>query len=89
MAGADGRCATAEAQKLPYCNTSLDEGTRVKDLVSRLPLSSKLALLQTTYDGNATLHGGGSLPKCMLASIEPTTRRLRAAPSDCMPPFES
>ena len=28
MAGADGRCATAEAQKLPYCNTSLDEGTR-------------------------------------------------------------
>eukprot|EP00040_Diaphanoeca_grandis_P019298 m.101833 g.101833 ORF g.101833 m.101833 type:complete len:778 (+) comp27356_c1_seq1:137-2470(+) len=74
----DGACRTNETSKFPFCDTSLANEDRIKDLISRLTLEDKLGLINAkhspvprlgipAYDfGNECLHGTdihvGNLP---------------------------
>ena len=44
--GSTATCADAPWNTLPYCDTTLDLETRVKDLLSRLSLSDKVCTIQ-------------------------------------------
>ena len=50
VASAAGPCEGVSAQ-LPFCNTSLSFESRVADLIARIPVAEKLALLSTDSGG--------------------------------------